>query len=82
MNSMTKKSSNWGGRRVGAGRPKKRATVASKSVKRAGRRTRYTPLEYMLAVMNDPTASLSRRARMAIVLAPYFHRKVGSGDAQ
>jgi hypothetical protein len=32
-----------------------------------------TPLEYMLAVMNDNGADITRRDRMAIAAAPYVH---------
>lgn len=32
-----------------------------------------TPLEYMLAVMNDPKADRTRRDRMATAAAPYIH---------
>ena len=45
-------------------------------------RTRYpgdyerTPLEYMLWVMNDPTADPSRRDRMATAAAPYCHQRM------
>jgi len=38
-----------------------------------------TPLEYMLAVMNDMTADASRRDRMAIAAAPFVHGKVPEG---
>ena|SRR5207244_1822445 len=34
-----------------------------------------TPLDYMLGVMNDPTADASRRDRMAIAAAQYCHRR-------
>src|SRR5262245_51908907 len=34
------------------------------------------PLEYMLAVMRDPTASQQRRDRMAALAAPYCHAKL------
>ena len=80
---MTRKSNGWGGRRPGAGRPRKRATAkdvaseAPKSVKRATRRARYLPLDYMLEVMNDETVDLRRRARMAVAAAPFFHTKIG-----
>src|SRR5215831_115582 len=36
-----------------------------------------TPLEYMLAVMQDPTADALRRDRMAIAAAPYVHPRAG-----
>lgn len=79
---IRERKGNWGGRRPGAGRPKKGATVKeigadAPSVKRAGRRTRYLPLDYMLAVMNDETADLRRRARMAIAALPFLHKKIG-----
>ena len=34
------------------------------------------PLDYMLAVVRDPTATQERRDRMAIASAPYCHPKV------
>jgi hypothetical protein len=34
------------------------------------------PLEYMLAVMNDPYADRNRRDRMAMAAAPYCHPKM------
>ncbi len=34
------------------------------------------PLDYMLSVIRDPTASKTRRDRMAIAAAPYCHHKV------
>lgn len=36
-----------------------------------------TPLEYMLAVMNDPRVEGGRRDRMAVAAAAYLHSKVG-----
>ena len=36
-----------------------------------------SPLDYMLAVVNDPAASVSRRDRMAIAAAPYVHPRAG-----
>ena len=45
-----------------------------------------TPLDYMLSVMNDPTATQQRRDRMAIASAPYCHQRAadtrGSKKAQ
>jgi len=38
---------------------------------------KQTPLEYMLAVMTDPTADALRRDRMAIAAAPYVHPRAG-----
>ena len=42
------------------------------------------PLDYMLAVMRDKTADVSRRDRMAIAAAPYVHKRtdlVGKKEA-
>jgi phage terminase small subunit len=35
-----------------------------------------SPLDYMMSVIRDPTASKTRRDRMAIAAAPYVHGKV------
>ena len=35
-----------------------------------------TPLDHMLAVMNDPTADPARKDRMARAAAPYCHPRV------
>ena len=34
-----------------------------------------TPLDYMLSVINDKTADVSRRDRMAVAAAPFVHPK-------
>jgi len=34
-----------------------------------------SPLQYMRMVLNDPTASKSRRDRMAVTLARYLYRR-------
>ena len=67
-----------GGFRPGAGRPKKGNPPTVEALS-AAPPTVVTPLEHMLAVMRDPTASTSRRDRMAALAAPYCH--VRGGDA-
>jgi Mg-chelatase subunit ChlD len=67
-----------GGYRVGAGRPRKGEEPAAKLVVDATKPVELkpgdkTPLEYMLAVMNDTGAEQSRRDRMAIAAAPFVH---------
>ncbi|HEX6991915.1 MAG TPA: hypothetical protein VF151_08510 [Gemmatimonadales bacterium] len=42
-------------------------------IRAAARKVRMSPLDYMLAVMNDETAERERRDRMAIAAAPYVH---------
>ena len=70
-----------GGYRPGAGRPKGTTKKASPSVaaevRREARKAGLSPLDYMLAVMNDDDADASRRDRMAIAAAPFVHAKPG-----
>jgi hypothetical protein len=73
-----------GGYRPGAGRPKgaKKAgqtAVAppiSADIKREAQKAGMLPVDYMLAVMNDPTADQARRDRMAVAAAPFIHPRV------
>ena len=67
-----------GGFRPGAGRPPKPKPKAElpRVFKSSESRNQKPPLEYMLAVMNDPDADPVRRDRMAIAAAPYVHPKV------
>ncbi len=74
-----------GGYRPGAGRPKgsgkkrkEAAPMPPLSAAAAEPETR-TPLEYMLAVMNDPSASVERRDRMAVAAASYLHGRGAGG---
>jgi hypothetical protein len=68
-------TSGWGGRRPGSGRPK---GAKNKNVPQP---TDYpgvtTPLEFMLAVMNDPSMAPRRRLAAAIAAVPYCHPKPG-----
>ena len=40
-----------------------------------------TPLDYMLAVVRDPTAHPDRRDRMAAAAAPYIHPRLSNVEA-
>jgi hypothetical protein len=51
------------------------AKPATKKCDKWPKNREMTPLEFMLAVMNDPNADMSRRDRMAIAAAPYMHSK-------
>lgn len=73
-----------GGYRPGAGRPKSAATPKAQAkakapadVKREARSAGLDPLSYMLEVMNDDEADVTRRDRMAIAAAPFVHAKPG-----
>jgi len=66
-----------GGSRPGAGRPRKGdETVKPAAVKREARAVKLSPLDYMLAVMNDEDVDQARRDRMAQAAAPYVHPKM------
>ena len=67
-----------GGFRPGAGRPKKGnppIVEAKAEALSAALTADITPLQYMLGVVRDPTASTSRRDRMAALAAPYCHAR-------
>ena len=67
-----------GGKRPGAGRkkgsPNKRSVEIAAGAVAAG----ITPLEYMLAVMRDKGADLSRRDEMAKAAAPFIHPRLSA----
>jgi hypothetical protein len=66
-----------GGKRAGAGR--KYGTIrrlTEEAIREAQENGQLLPLDYMLAVLNDPTAPVERRDQMAIAAAPYMHSKL------
>src|SRR3954467_9387820 len=69
-----------GGERPGAGRPKRSMQPRRDRMMTALASGRLSPLDYMLAVMNDPDADPARRDRMAVAAAPYVH--VRAADAK
>lgn len=64
---IERSTSHGAGRLKGAGSRK----VAAREP--AAKASGQTPLEYMLAVMNDPQADLRRRDEIARTVAPYCH---------
>lgn len=70
-----------GGYRAGAGRPKSaksaKAVAVPVDIKSAARKSKLSPLDYMLTVMNDEDAEAARRDRMAIAAAPFVHARPG-----
>lgn len=67
-----------GGRRAGAGRPKRAAAAPTiAAIEQAAAAESKTPLEYMLDVLNDPKADAKRRDQMAVSAAPYVHVAAG-----
>jgi hypothetical protein len=62
-----------GGYRPGGGRPPRKPKNPPKDIVQEAYAAKMQPLEYMLAVMNDPAADVTRRDRMAIAAASFCH---------
>lgn len=63
------------------GRPKgsknkPKANVAKLQIITEAQLNGMLPLDYMLAVIRDPTATQTRRDRMAVAAAPYCHARM------
>jgi hypothetical protein len=65
-----------GGKREGSGRKKGSLTKKTQEIIAAAAGKGITPLEYMLEVLRDPTASESRRDWAAGAAAPYLHSRM------
>ena len=67
-----------GGRRIGAGRKRgsKAATKTREIANEAIVRGVKLPLEYMLSIVGDETATQARRDQMAIASAPFCHPRL------
>jgi phage terminase small subunit len=73
-----------GGARQGAGRPKKASQEAPEAAPKPknsnkSSRTKQDPLDFLMAVVNDPLASPALRVRAAIAAAQYKHTKRHDG---
>lgn len=77
-NEPVKKLSGRGGPRPGSGRPKGSANKKTQELVAKLTESGMMPLEYMLTVMRDPTASQPRRDEMAKSAAPYCHPKLAN----
>lgn len=56
-------------------RPRKDPTVTQVQQK-PGQLSTLSPLEHLLAIMNDPSADPARRDKAAVSAAPYCHARV------
>lgn len=68
---------------MGAGRPTKRKKDDAPTCSPVA--SDLTPLDHMLAIMNDPNADPLLRARMAVAAAPFVHSRLageGKKDAK
>lgn len=69
-----------GGRRPGAGRPRKhpRPEAPAPAAEAKTADLGYSdPLDFLMAVVNDPAASRTERIRAAMAVAAYRHAKKG-----
>jgi len=65
---------NWGGRRLGAGRPKGSKDKLLTLV--ANRPANVSPIDFLLSIMRDESQPMKVRLRVAARLLPYFHPKL------
>jgi len=77
---MGERSKNLGGKRPGAGRPKGSKNTRSVELALKAHEGGITPLEYMLSVMRDESATQPRRDDMAKAAGPYLHPKLASTE--
>ena len=80
----SKKPSNKGGKREGAGRPlgSKSLKPKWKSMEEMSVKYQHSPLDYMLAVLNNPMSSPERKMYAAEKSAPYIHPRLASSTAR
>jgi len=73
------KSPNLGGKRPGAGRPVGAATKKKwKSMEDMADKYQHSPLDYLLAVLNNPMSSPERKMYAAEKAAPFVHPRLAS----
>lgn len=69
-----------GGARIGAGRPKGRATNLADKAREEALQGGMSPLDYLLGVMRDANKEESMRLDAAKAAAPYVHARLQSID--
>src|SRR5690606_11095801 len=57
-------------------RPESKTYDIRKDIAKEAKKSKMSPLDYMLTVINDDKADQSRRDRLAIAAAPFCHEKV------
>ena len=57
-------------------RTERQTKLLPKDIVKDAHVAKMQPLEYMLTIMNDPTAEAYRRDRMAIAAAPFCHPRL------
>ena len=84
MEDETKqKNPNLGGKRPGAGRPPgSKSKVLWKSMDQLAEKYQHSPLDYLLAVLNNPASSPERKMYAAEKAAPYVHARLTSSNTK
>lgn len=74
---------NHGGKREGAGRPLGSKTKKLwKSMEEMAEKYQHSPLDYLLAVLNNPASSPERKMYAAEKAAPYVHARLTSSNTK
>ena len=77
------KNPNMGGKREGAGRPLGAKTKKNwKSMEEMAAKYQHSPLDYLLAVLNNPISSPERKMYAAEKAAPYIHPRLASSTSR
>lgn len=77
------KESNHGGKREGAGRPiGSKSKKLWKSMEEMAEKYQHSPLDYLLAVLNNPASSPERKMYAAEKAAPYVHPRLASSNTK
>ena len=78
------KNPNHGGKREGAGRPfgSKSKPSQWKSMEEMSIKYQHSPLDYLLAVLNNPMSSPERKMYAAEKAAPYVHPRLASSTSR
>ena len=74
---------NHGGKREGAGRPLgSKSKALWKSMEEMAEKYQHSPLDYLLAVLNNPASSPERKMYAAEKAAPYVHARLTSSNTK
>ena len=84
VDKSTQKNPNLGGKREGAGRPfgSKSKPSLWKSMEEMSVKYQHSPLDYLLAVLNNPMSSPERKMYAAEKGAPYVHPRLASSTSR
>ena len=84
VDKSTQKNPNLGGKREGAGRPfgSKSKPSLWKSMEEMSVKYQHSPLDYLLAVLNNPMSSPERKMYAAEKAAPYVHPRLASSTSR